>query len=458
MDAGERRPGATDRVTRALRAFIAIVASAVVLAAEPPVPADRAEAFLRMLEKEDFASVEATFSADVARALPEDKLAGTWKGLIAQTGKLRSVDERRTGKQGALTIVDLLCTFEAAPLVVRVVYDDAGKVSGLWFKPIDQAIPKEGEAPKPPALEKNDRFAESEVTVGKAPWELPGVLTLPAGKGPWPAVLLVAGSGPNDRDETIGPNKPFREIAFGLAEKGIATLRYDKRTRAHGAEMAANLASLTIEDEVLADAAFALALLRTRKEIDPARVFVLGHSLGGTCAPLIARADGKLAGMILLAGSPRSLVDLVAEQLAYIGSLGSPSDADKAQIQEILDGIDKLKKGQIADDATVMGMTPHYLHDLDARDTLGVAKALALPALVLQGGRDYQVTEKDFEIWKGALSGKPGTELKLYPDLNHCFATGKGRAVPEEYAQPQHVAAEVIADVAAWIQKRSPRR
>ena len=133
-------------------------------------------------------------------------------------------------------------------------------------------------------------------------WELPGTLTLPVGKGPFPAVVLVHGSGPNDRDETIGPNKPFRDLAWGLATQGVAALRYDKRSKVHAGKMAA-LESMTVDDEVIADAVAAVRLLRQTDEVDPDRVFVIGHSLGGHLAPRVAAEADGVAGVVILSGA-----------------------------------------------------------------------------------------------------------------------------------------------------------
>ena len=149
---------------------------------------------------------------------------------------------------------------------------------------------------------------------------MPGTLSMPVGRGA-AAIVLVHGSGPNNRDETLGPNKPFRDLAWGLAQRGIAVLRYEKRTRQHGAKLAAANRNFTVREETTEDAVLAVKLLRSRKEFDPKRIFVLGHSLGGTLAPRIAVEDGALAGIIILAGATRPLQDVAREQLVYLSSI-----------------------------------------------------------------------------------------------------------------------------------------
>ncbi|MGH7583941.1 MAG: alpha/beta hydrolase family protein, partial [Gemmatimonadales bacterium] len=143
---------------------------------------------------------------------------------------------------------------------------------------------------------------QRDITV-PGPVPLPGTLTLPAGSGPFPIVVLVHGSGANDRDETIGPNKPFRDLAWGLAERGIAVLRYDKRGYVRPAWFAGR--NFTVDDETVQDALSALTLARALPEADSTSSFLLGHSLGAIMAPRIAKADGKVAGLIIMAGATR---------------------------------------------------------------------------------------------------------------------------------------------------------
>src|SRR4051794_36392117 len=147
-----------------------------------------------------------------------------------------------------------------------------------------------------------NHFTEEPVVVGSGEWALPGTLTLPTGTGPFPAVVLVHGSGPHDRDETIGPNKPFRDLAWGLATRGIAVLRYEKRTKEHGAKFVKEN-TYTLRSEVIDDVRAAVALLRSHRSVDPKRIFVAGHSQGAVAAPRVAELEPGLGGVILLAGN-----------------------------------------------------------------------------------------------------------------------------------------------------------
>ena len=146
--------------------------------------------------------------------------------------------------------------------------------------------------------------------VGGEPRALPGTLFLPNGVEKAAAVVLVHGSGPNDRDETLGPNRPFRDLATGLATRGIAVLRYDKRTKVYP-ESFAGLKNPTVKDEILDDVSAALEFLKSRPEIDADRITITGHSLGGTLAPRIAAANPSVSKIVILAGAARPLPDLM---------------------------------------------------------------------------------------------------------------------------------------------------
>jgi dienelactone hydrolase len=279
---------------------------------------------------------------------------------------------------------------------------------------------------------------------------------MPKGEGPHPAVVLVHGSGPNDRDETIGPNKPFRDIAHGLASRGIAVLRYDKRTRVHGQRILQLGTAFTVKEESVDDAVAAVELLKETERIDSDRVYVLGHSLGGMVIPRIAAEKPGARGYIILAGATRPLEDLMLEQVTYIAELdGEISEEEKEGIREIEKGIEKIRaldpekpKGTRKD---LLGALPPYWLDLRGYDPAEQAKAMEEPILILQGERDYQVTLVDFDNWKKAVGEKENVTLKSYPALNHLFMAGKGKSKPAEYQIPANVSEEVILDVTAFV-------
>lgn len=409
-----------------------------------------ARAFIELLVTKKFATAVEQFDTTMKAALPEAKLEETWSSVLTQVGPFKQAGNARTEKRGEFTVVVVTCDFQKAALDVSVVFDQQKRVAGLFFAPAKKLDYT------PPPYAKADAFREKETTVGTGEWALPATLTVPVAAGPFPAVVLVHGSGPNDRDETIGPNKTFKDLAWGLGARGIAVLRYEKRTKQHGPKLF-SLPNLTAKEEVIDDALAAVELLRKTEGIDAKRIFVLGHSLGGMFLPRIGRIDPNIAGLIALAGGTRALEVVIPEQLAYIFSLdGSISPEEQKQIDQAKEQAAKVKalKAEDASSTTVIfGVPASYWLDLRGYDPAESAKTLKQPMLILQGERDYQVTMEDFKRWNAALGGKNNVTLKSYPGLNHLFIAGTGRSTPLEYEQPGHVDERVIDDVASWIKK-----
>ena len=415
-----------------------------------------AKRFVELLTAGDFATAVKDFDETMKGALPAEKLAEVWRMINAQAGPFQKQIGIRTEKEPQLEVVFVKCQFEKAALEAKVVFDKAGKIAGLFFVP-----PPASQGYGIPDYVDPERFRETEVTVGAGTRALPGTLSVPVGAGPFPGVVLVHGSGPLDRDETVGPNKPFRDLAGGLASRGIAVLRYDKRTLVHAAEIAAMLDRLTLEEETVADALAAVRLLRASDRIDERRVFVLGHSLGGIALPRMPARDERIAGLVMMATPSRPLEDSILDQMSYLFSLdGMVTEEEQARLKEIrqqlADMSDPALAGRSDSGKLPLGLSRAYWQDMQQNGAPDVAAGLDRPLLILQGGRDYQVTAKDLAGWKKALDGRPNVEFRFYPKLNHLFMEGEGPGIPAEYESPGHVARAVIDDLAPWIMSRPP--
>lgn len=296
---------------------------------------------------------------------------------------------------------------------------------------------------------------ERPLAITGGPVQLPGTLTIPAGKGPFPALIIIHGSGPGDRDLTVGPNAPYRDIAWGLAQRGVAVFRFDKRSKVDP-NWFANKA-FTVKDEVLDDAELGLRLLRNQPEVDSTRVLVLGHSLGGVLAPRIAAQDPRVAGLILLAGATRAaLPDQVDRQIAYLESLGGATGdgarAQQAAVSALTKAIRELTPADSASTSLLIGAPPAYYLDLRRYDPATTAAALPIPILILQGERDYQVTAAELDDWLKTY-GDPKGRLTIhrYPALNHLFLSGNGAPNPTEYGVPGSVDSKVLDDIVGFV-------
>lgn len=405
--------------------------------------------FVESLAREDFAGAVEYFDSAMKAALPANKLQEAWQSLVARIGPFQRQLGSRAEKLGQYDIAFVTCEFDRGAMDVKLVFNSNQQITGLFF------VPNEEATYKPPAYAQLDTFLELAVQVGSGVASLPGTLTLPAGNGPFPAVVLVHGSGPNDRDETLGPNKPFRDLAWGLASRGIAVLRYDKRTKVHPEEFAL---PFTVKEEVTDDAIAAVSLLRQTAKIDTRKIYVLGHSLGGMLVPRIGSLDPKIAGAIVMAGLSRPFEEIFIPQVRYIASLDGAIDAEEeAQIEAIAQQVARIKDPDLQsapDTEILLGAPPSYWLDLRGYHPPAIAQKLSQPMLILQGERDYQVTLEDFQGWQKALSERADVTFKTYSDLNHLFIAGKGKSTPDEYQIAGNVAESVVNDIADWIKNR----
>ena len=410
-----------------------------------------AQAFVGQLLQADFKAAAGKFDDQMKNAFSEAKLQESWQNMIMEAGTLLQLVPTSTAEAEGYKIIVIKCQFQRFDIDVQVVFNQQGQISGLNFTPVQVVY-------NPPEYVDESSFQEVDVTVGDGKWALPGTLSLPNGSGPFPGVVLVHGSGPNDRDETIGPNKTFRDIAWGLASKGIAVLRYDKRTFEHAKQLTSDqIEKMTVKEEVIDDALLAVQLMRRTENIDSKRVFLVGHSLGATIAPRIGQQDPNIAGLVIMAGITRSLEDTILDQFTYLYSLaGTMTEQQKADLESLKEKVARLKDPEISDDISPqdlpLGVPLNYWKDLRDHNVVDIIKTLDIPILVLQGERDYQVLEtKDFGSWKAALKGRSNAAFKLFPKLNHLFIEGEGKSSPQEYMIEGHVREDVVNTIAQWI-------
>lgn len=410
----------------------------------------KADVFIQQLVSHEFETATAPFDSTMLSVMPTAKLKEVWASLLSQVGMYQNSLGVRVEPTGGYQVVIVTAQFEQAALDCKVVYDAQDRISGLYFAPASNP-----EGWQPPEYANPEAIEQIEMTFGDPEWLLPGTLYLPKSTSPAAALILVHGSGPNDRDETIGPNKPFRDLALGLASKGVAVFAYEKRTRVHGQKMV-NQGELTIDDEVTDDALAAVEMVAGHQHINPDKVYLLGHSLGGMMAPQIAERSGKLAGIVILAGTPRPLEDLLLEQMKYIDSI-----QDAYGVGGQMDIPDLEKKVQLVKSAQLdkntrkedlpLSVPPEWWLSIRGYEPDRVASNLTIPILILHGMRDYQVTKHDLRMWQFTLGQSPHVTIKTYDELNHLFMAGEGPSTPAEYSAESHVDPRVINDIAEWI-------
>ena len=387
------------------------------------------------------------FSVQMEAALRQmGGIAGMAKQLAA-LGTPENILPAYEGEAGGLKVIYIPCAFSAMQVDLVLAVQD-GVIAGLQTGPYSGGKEEKTESDLYDSLE----LALPVPSLG----ELPGILTVPKGEGPFPAVVLLQGSGASDKDESIGNLKPFRDLAEGLAAEGIAVYRFDKRSYVYGAELMTNR-QITLVDEYLEDAVNAVQLLARQDRIDPDRIFLLGHSLGGNAVPAAARelenAPVKACGFIMMAASPRPLDVLMREQYDFLYSLMPEITAEQqAEKDAMFAELDKLQDlDALTGNDTVAGVYSAYWKWLADYDILQAAKNITRPVLLLQGEEDYQVTMEDFGLWKDALGGNENWRMISYPGLTHVFTAGQKTEGAEVYTRSGRMDPRVIQDIADFI-------
>ena len=333
-------------------------------------------------------SLGTVMTSELQQQLPPAQLAHLWKQLEASAGPFREAGNWSESEAQGHRLQECTLTFERAALKMSVTLTADKKMAGLFFAPVESThhAPTASAAPDTVA---RGHYTEREVIVKSGELELPGTICLPkATQGPLPFVVFVHGSGPNDRNETLGPNSPFRDLAHALAANGIASLRYDKRTLVYRNRIAEVKGADNYDTEVTEDAVAALCCAAAQPEADTTSIYVLGHSLGGALAPRIAAlCPFRPGGLIAWSAPARPLPEILREQLRHLSSLQGRSEAS-------------------ADSAAAMllsALPESYLAMARQYEPVRQARFLPIPQIYIAGGHDYQVTKADFDLWQKGL-------------------------------------------------------
>lgn len=422
-------------------------------------PERMALAVVELAQAGRFADIEQRLAPPVRPLMSAAVMRASWDAEVAQLGAVREVGAPSTASvQHDVTVITVPLRFARGERALQVAVVATGELAGLQLLSVDDAAPL---VPwEPPPYCDPDRFDEQEVTLGEGPLAVPGTLTLPRAAGRLPAVVLLGGSGPFDRDGTVGKSKPYKDLAWGLASRDVAVLRFDKVTYAHPHQVRANR-EFTMVDEYQPAALAALGLLRAHVAIAGERVFLAGHSLGGTVAPRIAAADPAVAGLVILAGGAQPMHWAAVREIRYITSL---DPATAAASQPVID--DMTARARMVDSPQLSARTPDdrlpfdtpaaYWLDVRGYDPVATAVTLDQPILICQGERDYQATmADDLALWRAGLADRPTVTLRTYPADNHFFVPGSGPSAPAEMAAPHHVDPQLITDIHEWIRARA---
>ncbi|HOF23982.1 MAG TPA: alpha/beta fold hydrolase, partial [Thermotogota bacterium] len=377
-------------------------------------PKATAKTYLESFFKRDFETMWTLQDETMRRVFGKQAMEQSSKTIEVAFGAFEAILSIEESEVQGYHVFLFYTKMQKSYAQITVSVDSQNLVAGFYAKP----------APSPSALTPpyadTQRFTEEEVVFGSEQWPVYGALTLPKIDAPYPLVILVGGSGPTDRDSTIGPNKPFRDLAYGLSSAGVAVLRYDKRPATHGERM---LLSETSErgavwDEYLEDLEAAIAYASELESIGP--IYLAGHSLGGQAAAYVAIESECLSGLILLAAPARRFAQISIDQNRYFfSSSGLPQE----QLDAVVSFFQSVLNRELPPEIEIQpGLTVGYLYDWDRYQTMDSLEKVRLPVIALQGEEDFQATmDGDFLPLKEAFGDSSRFTFKSFPGLNHLF-------------------------------------
>jgi len=375
-----------------------------------------------------------------------DALESYWYGLHGQYGAFDGVRAVTVADDGSEVSVQL--SFAQGSQRLDLALDEDGAVA-------DVALPAEY---TPPSYADRDAFTERDVTVDGGDVELDGVLSVPDGDGPAPGVLLVHGAGVTDPDGTAGTTKVLRDLAWGLATEGVATLRYEKRLHDHEVPDE----EYTLDRIVVDDAVAALDELAAADAVDSECLFVAGHSQGGMCAPRIADRYGGAAGVAVL----DSLVDYDVDPDAEVEFMqynvdpyGDLDEDQEAALDAQREAFRRVAEGDFDADDTVLGQPGAFWQSRLAFAPGETVERLDVPVFSASTERvdhDHQqplleMSREGHEEWQ-ALDAADGSRFEYYEDVGHYFREGPVPSTTESLYFGGNVAEYVVADLADWVQ------
>lgn len=399
-----------------------------------------------LLAKHKFKKVHRCMTAEMQANVPAQQLQEIWQGIEATSGAYQDVSQIVRKDYPEYIHQTGLVNFENGTYRLQVSVTSKNEISGLFISLLGYQVPAYG---------KELVTGKKYISFQSHSFNLSGELMLPIDCNHCPLVILVHGSGASDKDETIGPNKVFNDLALGLASQGIATFRYHKRFNVYPELMNE---PFDLYDETINDAIKAYHVLVNDTTLAFGKTVMLGHSLGAFSMPLITDSLRMLDGAILFSVNARRLEDLIMYQMDYLTSFdGEVNKEEQAMIENNKKGYERIKNKSYTDTTSAEQLLAYWPGKFwdgiqDYNPVTKVARDTAMNYLILQGEKDYQITMEDFALWQEGVKNHPRAELKSFPNLTHLFTpTNSVKPGPSDYFKPGNVHEEVIKTIAKWV-------
>ncbi|MFP4457360.1 MAG: DUF3887 domain-containing protein [Clostridia bacterium] len=401
-----------------------------------------AEHFVNDFVSKDVDSIleKYNYTLQVEQALNRMMFIQVYSQIENVNGEFTEIGERTESNSLESSIITYQLIYTEGSIKLNIVFDNEKKIAGFNYVQEKEKV------------EYSESIVSEEVEFGSEEYPITGTITYPNQEDSFYAVILIPGSGPTDRDSTLYENTPMKDLALGLADKGIASLRFDKRNLLYGDKIDIN--SFTPYQEYIADVKFAYDLMVNNERIDNEHIYLIGHSQGGNLIPAFAK-EVEAAGFVILSGNVTPLHELTIDQLEYLYNLdGELSDKEKQDLEgykKMRDNINNLDESSDFTPQQLMGVSKDYWLFYKKYDPIEQAKEIKEQVLIVNGSRDYQVPVSEYELWKNGLSNRENVTFKLYEGMNHLLFNGEGTPSPQEYLTAKNISQELVNDIYNWI-------
>lgn len=390
------------------------------------------ELISNLLQNKDYGKSRDYLDVSIKNELNNDELQGISVQLQEKLGNFKKIIEVYNQENTYY----FYSQFENSSIDIQLTFNDKNKIIGFFFIPHRE-------------FTDNKNASENSLQIKSENINLKGTFLNPQENSKKKIVVFLHGSGPNDRDETIGQNKPFKDIAEFLFSKGVASYRFDKRTYSNPETFDD---SATVEQETINDALNVVQYFRTNyKDYE---IILLGHSLGGYLLPKLMEKNNNINKLVFLAANARPLDKLIIEQLEYINKIDGqnvPIELLKTTKEQVkLLNSEKFSL-ETSNSELPFGLSAKYWNYLLEYKPLELVKKINKPMFFAQGGKDYQVTNKDFNLWKENLKNCKKCQFNYYPSLNHIFITGSDIPSPNDYNKKENVNPSFLEDLSKFI-------
>lgn len=409
--------------------------------------AQRAQFIIGSFQERKFEKINPLLDNEMKRVLGESGLEELWDAILMQFGEINKIYESNVEKKDTLFVTRTKVEFEKRSWYLKLVFNRENKISGFFIEPL--IMPYE-----PPSYANLDAFYEYKKTIQDPKFPIDGILTLPKSKNRVPVIIILGGSGPTDKDLTIGSKRIYKDIAWGLASAGIAVFRFDKRTLTHAKSIAA-VSNFSIDDEYLKDARLAIKMLKGQAEIDPNQIYVMGHSLGGHILPYLATKLKGVSGYIGFAANYSSLPALMAYQADFLSKdLPEQQKEPYKQLkQKAIYARDRFSLNSPMD-SLPDGLTAIYLQSLYHAAPNNHLRSLGKHRfLFIQCEKDYQVPNTELKRWQDSVKDSQGSKTSFIslPLLNHLGCDELGEMSPGSYENPGNVSINLLNEIAQFV-------